>query len=200
MKHSIRNTFSKPGNYFLLALGVDMLVRNHPAVKSLERLITALVLRHPSGLRVLLGETKPLTADEWSCLLAPMGGQESCERVQRTPTNDGFFCDLARGIDAELLIEKIGGWNSVVQSARFIRENASLDWNLFVEAVRVKTTPLKSRIDGSLIDRIARQHGVSRKTLLRRLEIVPGTISIYAMGGIGSSAKKSTTGSSWEKE
>ena len=158
-------------------------IENHPDVRRLGALLGALARYHPQGISDLLGSARPLEADEWSETLSfalPDPGVR--ERVSGSRSTDGFFWGLAAGLDAEKTIEKAGGWGAVVESARRFRESAPKDWNLFVEAVAAKTSPLKSRIGTPPMERISRKYGVSQKTVLRRLEKVPSAIASGAFG------------------
>jgi len=103
--------------------------------------------------------------------------------VSGSRNTDSFFWGLAKGLDAEREIEKAGGWGAVVESARLFRECSPTDWNLFVESVRAKSSPLQSRIGESPMERISRKYGVSPKTVIRRLRKVPSAIAAGAFFG-----------------
>lgn len=159
-------------------------IENHPDVRRLGALLAALASHHPRGILILLGSGRPPEAGEWSELLSfARADPGEAGRVDGSRNTDSFFWGLAKGLDAEREIEKAGGWNSVVESALHFRECSPTDWNLFVEAVRVKSSPLKSRIGEPPMEGISRKYGVSPKTVLRRLQRVPLAIAAGSFGG-----------------
>ena len=156
-----------------------MAIRDHADVLRLKLLLSLLTRSHPKGVLILLGEAKPLDACGWSELIE-LSRPGQAERVDGTRSTDGFFWRMAGGVDAEALIEHYGGWKAIVEAARSFRSERPIDWNLFVEAVRAKFSPLKSRLQGGEMERIASLYGVSRKTVIRRLEMVPEALAMRA--------------------
>ena len=156
-----------------------MSLRIHDEVRRLGVLILLIALSYPRGLLVLLGEAEPPDAEEWGELLGH-SRPEQAERVGGTQNTDGFFWKLAEGMDAAALIERCGGWGAITEATRSFRRGNPVDWNLFVEGIQARSSPLKSRLGGGEIEGVAARYGVSRKTVIRRMELVPAAIAMQA--------------------
>ena len=70
--------------------------------------------------------------------------------------------------------EILSSWAGVVLAARRYRERKPRKWNQFVAALAAKTDPLTRR---SPMSDVAREYGVSARTVRRRLKETPARIA-----------------------
>lgn len=150
----------------------------------LGAVIELLAFYHPSGLPVLLGERKPLEGVEWADLVGSLRQRE--EPYGRGPSVnlDGFLAQIADGMEITGFIDTVcpGGWPDVAEAARSFRAAEVLDWNIWVEYIRL-SDPLASRLREGGVSAMADELGVDRKTVYRRRIVVPMRIARLAIGG-----------------
>lgn len=93
------------------------------------------------------------------------------------PPEDMEEIAAAAGVEPS---EILSSWAGVVLAARRYREGKPKKWNQFVAALAAKTDPLTRR---SPMSDVAREYGVSARTVRRRLKDVPALIAKEAARG-----------------
>lgn len=153
-------------------------------VARLGAVIELLAFYHPYGLSILLGERKPLEGVEWADLVGGIKGRDDPYGRGPSVNLEGFLAQVADGLEILAFIDRIclNGWRAVVEAARAFRGTSPLDWNIWVEYIRL-ADPLSSRLQDGGVAAMADDLGVDRKTIYRRRILVPMSIAREAIGG-----------------
>ena len=153
-------------------------------IARLGAMIELLAFYHPSGLPVLLGEREPLDGVEWADLVGSLRSRgDACGRGPSVNL-DGFLAQISGGVEIVEFVDGVcpGGWSTVVEAAKSFRATEALDWNIWVEYIRL-SDPLASRLQDGGVTAMAGELGVDRKTIYRRRILVPMRIAREAIGG-----------------
>ncbi|MGI6252118.1 MAG: hypothetical protein ACOYJV_01645 [Aminivibrio sp.] len=153
-------------------------------VARLGAVIELLAFYHPSGLPVLLGDREPLDGVEWADLVSGIRGREDPYGRGPSVNLEGFLAQVAAGLEISDFIDRVclNGWGAVVEAARAFRGTSPMDWNIWVEYIRL-SDPLSSRLQDGGVTAMADELGVDRKTIYRRRILVPMRIAREAIGG-----------------
>lgn len=146
--------------------------------KGLKGLIFLLIQTHPAGFRVLLGEHEPPTDEDIQAMVLTLydpidpemrvdGGGSTANWAERF---------IERTCRFDEIIKAAGGWGLITSTCREWSEYYALTWRIVVDYFKYAYSGF-SRIDESLIDKIATAHKVSSPTVFRRVEEFPGELA-----------------------
>lgn len=142
----------------------------------LATVIELLIERHPSGLRVLLGECPPPSAAE-IVLMYAKPREDSGVRIDGGISVPMAEMIVMREEQFESVIRAAGGWPHIVATTREWSECYRTTWDIVVDHVRFVGTGDFTKIEQSQLARIAERHGVHKDTVWRRRRAFPASLA-----------------------
>jgi len=152
-------------------------------VRRLAAVIELILTYHPKGLRVLVGECEPTTAELAEILqcVCDSGPDVSPRVAAAFPTSPQERALISVDTILDIVAEG-GGWAGIAAMARQFREVRSEDWAIFHAHVLWVKPCGASRIgQDPVLLRIADKFGVCPDTVTRKREAVVYEIAKYAI-------------------
>ena len=144
----------------------------------LAEIIDMLLDRHPMGLRVLVGEAPPPTAEEIHLMYAAgrfsedpgvrVDGGEHVTRAERMVTDEERF---------ERIIDRAGGWKHITSIARAWEAHKPQTWLIVEDHVAWVTSGSFSRIGDAQLQRVALKYRISPETVQRYRREFPADLA-----------------------
>ena len=140
--------------------------------------VITLILECPGGLNILTGKLEPPTAEELYQIV------ESCKRPVEAlgmKIDKGGSSPLAETVTLladtfEGIVERFGGWVHIIETTKQWAMMNVPSWRLVID-YHCWVKGYRSRIDGSMVDKISERHGVTPPTLYRLVRRFPGELA-----------------------
>jgi hypothetical protein len=137
----------------------------------LETALTILIDRYPFALRVLFGDGDKMPD------FAPPSGDE-IPPAKRKTKRPGLREISFSASDFDAAIANAGGWPRIIAATREYARRNPRKWKIFsLHFVHIKHAHYLCRVDGSILQKIARENGMSKDTLRRLVNSIPSELA-----------------------
>jgi hypothetical protein len=150
--------------------------------RGLRAVIELLARTHPAGLRVLLGEYEPPSAEEIRDMLgATRGGVGADIRVDGGKRLPEAVRLLETAEIFNRFVDAAGGWGHITRMAREWAGKNSGDWALMVDHARDIRHTGHRWLGGAKLRRIADAYGCSGRTVTKKRRLFAAELAEYIL-------------------